>query len=105
MADEKQVKSIEATSESLAASAEVVTFMSILLAILLGTAIAYLLGMVKIIQMILIQACVAVVYPPALTLLYTTLCSLGELDFLQGTTIYEAIFEFKETMPWSDTFE
>jgi hypothetical protein len=38
-------------------------------------------------------------------LLYTTLCSLGELDFLQGTTIYEAIFEFKETMPWSDTFE
>ena len=44
-------------------------------------------------------------YPGSLTLLYSTLSSLGELDFLQGTTLYDAIFEFKETEPWSETFE
>ena len=56
-------------------------------------------------QIVLLQACITIVYPGHLTFFYSLIVQLAELDFLHGTTIYEAIFEFKETEAYSPTFE
>ena len=47
----------------------------------------------------------AIVYPAHLTLFYSFCVSFAGMDVLQGATIYEAIFRFKETSPPSPTFE
>ena len=44
------------------------------------------------------------VYPGSLTFFYSVMVQLAELDFLQGTKIYETIFVFKETKAFSPTF-
>jgi hypothetical protein len=61
--------------------------------------------MVKVIQIILLQAIIAIVYPAHLTYFYMLCVKLAEMDFLQGALIYEKIFVLKETDAFSPTFE
>jgi amino acid transporter len=77
----------------------------VLLALVLGATVSKLFGMVRIIQLLLLSALMGVVYPAHLTLFYSYCVKLAGLDVLQGATIYEAIFEFKETEPFNEVFE
>ena len=61
--------------------------------------------MIRLIQILLLSAIIAIVYPAHLTLFYSFCVSFAGMDVLQGATIYEAVFIFKETSPPSPTFE
>lgn len=103
--NEAEIESIETTSENMQNSMQAIAFTNLFMAIFFGGMIQQLLGLIKVLQIVLLQACITIVYPGHLTFFYSLIVQLAELDFLHGTAIYEAIFEFKETEAYSPTFE
>ena len=61
--------------------------------------------MIRLIQILLLSAIMAIVYPAHLTLFYSFCVSFAGMDVFQGEAIYEANFKFKETSPPSPTFD
>ena len=78
---------------------------NLIIAIVMGGTAQQLFGMIRLIQILLLSAIMAIVYPAHLTLFYSFCVSFAGMDVLQGATIYEATFQFKETSPPSPTFE
>lgn len=103
--NEDEIKTLENTSDNMQNSMKAIAFTNIVLAIFFGGVVQQLMGLVKVLQIVLLQACITIVYPAHLTFFYSLIVQLAELDFLQGTTIYEAAFRFKETQAYSPTFE
>jgi hypothetical protein len=52
----------------------------LIVSILLGGVISQLFGLIKVIQIIMLQAVIAIVYPAELTYFYSLVVSLAEFD-------------------------
>ena len=73
--------------------------------LLFGGALQQLFGVIRIIQLMLLQVLVSIAYPAHLMLFYQFCVALAELDVLNGVIWYDKVFSFRLTRSFNPTFE
>jgi len=88
-------------------SLTLLTASNIFVGLLLGVGISYLLGLLRLLQLVLIMPMISIVYSAPLTYFYKLLVHLLELDMMSFIPIYDAsnYLDIEESQPFLPYFE
>ena len=78
---------------------------NLFLGIFIGGAVSQVLGVVRLLQILLLQAVIQVSYPAHVNYFYKLVVNLADMDLLNGPIWYEIVFDFKRTSPYNRQYE
>ena len=75
------------------------------LGIILGASMTYLWGLIRAMQMIVLQSLLSINYPPHAAVFFQAGITFAAVDVLKGEQLYETIFVFTPTPPLTPRFD
>lgn len=102
MKSQEEVDLVENAAGSLSDTISGVVASNLFLSMFMAGLVSQILGVVRLLQILLLQAVIFVSYPAHVNYFYTLVVGLADMDLLNGPDWYEVMFDFKETDPYND---
>jgi hypothetical protein len=73
--------------------------------IILGGPMQHLYGMIRSLQLLVFPSLMNIIYPSHTSIFFSGIIVFAAMDVLSGETLYEMVFNFRETPPLTPKFE